>query len=139
MSVCVCVCLRVVLGISSRQQWDHHITSHASRQHWGDLEPLSRRVTKRRLEWLGHVARMPDHRIPKADAVWMASSASPTWRTEEKMEDLIRTDLRAVDVPEDSWYEEATVSRANWRATHQLGMEEETARELDTDPPPSSM
>ena len=23
-------------------------------------------VQRRRLEWLGHVARMPDHRIPKS-------------------------------------------------------------------------
>ena len=22
-------------------------------------------ITKRRLEWLGHIARMPEHRIPK--------------------------------------------------------------------------
>ncbi len=37
--------IRAVLGTSSQHQWDQHLTSRASGQHWGDLEPLSRRVT----------------------------------------------------------------------------------------------
>ena len=33
---------------------------------WGDEELAAEKVRKRRLEWLGHVARMPDHRLPKS-------------------------------------------------------------------------
>ena len=31
---------------------------------WGDPETTTK-VQKRRLEWLGHLARMPEHRMPK--------------------------------------------------------------------------
>ena len=37
-------------------------------------------VQRRRLGWLGHVARMPDHRIFKSISFWMAVTTSPTRR-----------------------------------------------------------
>ena len=36
---------------------------------------------------------------------------------------MIRKDLKDIEVNEDEWYEEATRSRAGWRATCKLGME----------------
>jgi len=32
---------------------------------WGDEELVDEKIQKRRLEWLGHLARMPDHRLPR--------------------------------------------------------------------------
>ena len=58
-------CIRAVLGITRRQQWAWHLSSHALRVRWGDPEPVSIIVTKHRLEWLDHTARMQDHHIPK--------------------------------------------------------------------------
>ena len=58
-------CVRTILGISNRQQWAEHITSQEVRRHWGDPTPVSEKVTARCLEWLGHLARMPDSRTPK--------------------------------------------------------------------------
>lgn len=58
-------CIRTILGISNRQQWSHHITALKIRRRWGDLETASDKIAKLRLEWLGHLARMPNHRIPK--------------------------------------------------------------------------
>ena len=58
-------CIRTIMGISNKQQWEQHITSVEIRRKWGDPETATLKVKKRRLEWLGHVARMPDHRIPK--------------------------------------------------------------------------
>ena len=43
-----------------------HITSQSIRQQWGDSETVAEKVSKRRLEWLGHLARIPDHRTPKS-------------------------------------------------------------------------
>ena len=34
------------------------------RVRWGDPETITTKVQKRRLEWLGHLARMPEHRMP---------------------------------------------------------------------------
>ena len=54
-------CIRIILGISSRQQWEERITMAEVRQRWGDEETAGEKVRKNRLEWLGHLARMPDY------------------------------------------------------------------------------
>ena len=58
-------CIRTVLGVTNRQQWELHITSQMTREQWGDVETVATKVAKRRLQWLGHVAQMPNHRCPK--------------------------------------------------------------------------
>ena len=57
--------IRVILGLSRSQQWQEHISSKQLREEWGDAGTLSERVRIRRLEWLGHLARMSDDRVPK--------------------------------------------------------------------------
>jgi len=54
-------CVRSVLGITNQQQWEQKISSGAVRAMWDDLESISTKLRKRRLEWLGHVVRMPSH------------------------------------------------------------------------------
>ena len=56
-------CIRIILGISNQWQWSERITM---RMRWRDEELAADKVRKRRLEWLGHVARMSDHRLPKS-------------------------------------------------------------------------
>ena len=58
-------CIHSVLGISNQQQWEEHISSEMTRKRWGDEETITTMLMKRRLEWLGHVARMANSRIPK--------------------------------------------------------------------------
>ena len=57
-------CLRSILGISRWDQQLNHITNADIRQRWGDIGTVSDILRKRRLQWLGHMARMPEGRLP---------------------------------------------------------------------------
>ena len=48
-------CIRIILGITNRQQWTERITMKELRRRWGDEELAAEKITKRRLEWLGHM------------------------------------------------------------------------------------
>ena len=50
-------CIRTILGISNRQLWSEHITMAEVMRRWGDEETVGEKVQKRRMEWLGHLAR----------------------------------------------------------------------------------
>ena len=56
-------CIRIILGIT-KQQWTERITMKELRGRWGDEELAADKVMKRRLEWLGHIARMLDIGYP---------------------------------------------------------------------------
>ena len=56
-------CLRNILGISKLQQ--KHMSNEEVRHRMGLLLPLSDIISSHRLRWLGHLARMGDHRLPK--------------------------------------------------------------------------
>ena len=58
-------CLRAILGITNRQQWSKRITSATVRSRWRNEECIDQVITRRRLEWFGHNARMSDNRIPR--------------------------------------------------------------------------
>ena len=106
-------CLRAVLGISSRRQWEERIRYDEVRRRWGDEETVGEMVQRRRLEWLGHVARMPDHRIPKSVLFGWLSKPRPQGGPRRRWRDIIRRDLKELRISEDKWYEEAG-SRAGW-------------------------
>ena len=55
-------CIRTILSISNRQQWSEGITMTEVRRSWGDEETVGEKIQKRRMEWLGHLARMPCRR-----------------------------------------------------------------------------
>ncbi len=113
-------CIRTILGISNRQQWSEHITMSEVRRRWGDEETAAEKVRKRRFEWLGHVARMPDHRIPKATLFGWLPRARPQCGPRRRWRDVIRKDLKDIGVEESG---EAWRSRAGWREMCRLGME----------------
>ena len=65
------------------------------RRRWGDEEAAAEKMRRRRLEWLGHVARMPDHRIPKSVLFgWFRCGPRRRWK------DVVCRDLKDIDVEE---------------------------------------
>ena len=51
--------LQIVLGISVREKRNNDVRAKAS------IETVETITRKRRLRWIGHVARMEPHRIPR--------------------------------------------------------------------------
>ena len=86
-------CIRTILGISNLQQWSQHITTFEIRQRWEDLETATDKVAKRRLEWLGHLAHMPNHRIPKQALFGWLSQTRPQGGPRKRWRDVVRKDL----------------------------------------------
>ncbi len=84
-------------------------------------------LRQRRLRWLGHVHRMPDGRIPK-DLLYgeLASGKRPTGRPQLRYRDVVKRDLKAVDISIESW-ESLADNRPEWRGalTRHLKLGEE--------------
>ena len=96
----------------------HHINRDQEK-----LETATMKVKKRRLEWLGHVARMPDHRIPKVCLFSWLPQPRPRGGPRLRWRDLIRKDLKEIKVLEERWYQVAT-SRSRWKTTYTEGLAE---------------
>ena len=126
-------CIRIILGISSRQQWEERITMAEVRQRWGDEETAGEKVRKNRLEWLGHLARMPDYRLPKSTVFSWLPQPRPRCGPRMRWRDVVRKDLKDIGVKEDDWYEEATRSRAGWKAMYHAGLEGGLQRDSGSD------
>ena len=109
-------CIRTILGISNREQWPKHITMAEIRKRWGDNDTASDMVTKRRLQWLGHLARMNDSRIPKTTLFGWLCQPRPQSGPRKRWRDVVRRDLKDIKIAENEWYDEATTSRSGWRA-----------------------
>ena len=118
-----------MLKITNQQQWEQRITSESVRKKWGDPETITSKVTRRRLEWLGHVARMPDDRIPKKILFGWLPKTRQAGGPRKRWRDHIRKDLKLVGVSETDWYHEATRSRNAWRAVYRVGLDDALERE----------
>ena len=65
----------------------------------------------KRLEWLGHLARMADIRIPKSVLFSWLSEPRLRYGPKKRWRDVICKDWTYIGVNEDRWYEESTRSR----------------------------
>ena len=109
-------CIRSILGISNRQQWSECISMAEVRRRWGDEETAADKVKKRRLEWLGHIARMPDHRVPNFTLFSWLPEPRLRCGPKKRWRDMLRRDLKDIGVSEKSWFDEAVRSKTGWRA-----------------------
>ena len=114
-------CIRTILGITGRQQWEQHITSALIQEQWGDLETVATKVAKRRMEWLGHLAWMPDTRTPKKMLFAWLPKTCPASGPRRRWRDVIHHDLKSLNVSEMHWYG-AALCRSSWRDTCNDGL-----------------
>eukprot|EP00117_Sycon_ciliatum_P028828 scpid28718/ scgid23083/ Putative uncharacterized transposon-derived protein F52C9.6 len=112
--------IRMVLGISRARQMDEHVTTLQVRQWWGDMEQVSDKVRRRRLQWLGHLARMDD-RIPRQLLFGALPSKRPPHGPRKRWKDPIKHDLTAVSIGMNEWLETAD-DRSEWRTRCQDGV-----------------
>ena len=89
------------------QQWEQRITSAMTSEQWEDMESVAMKVTKRRLEWLGHVARMDEDRMPKQMMFGWLPQARPQGGPRRRWRDVICCDLRAIAMSDKDWYDAA--------------------------------
>ena len=109
-------CVRSILGITRRDIWQTHLADRELFALWGDQRPLPVLLMQRRLEWLGHVARMPDERVPKKLLFGLLRARRPPGRPRKRWRDCVRADLKCLDAL-DGWYALAQ-SRPAWHALY---------------------
>ena len=108
-------CLRSILRVSRWDQEQQHITNQDLRKRWGDESLFSDMLRRRRLQWLGHVARMSDERIPKQLLFGWLPRTRPAHGPCLRWRDRVQSDLKLLGV--NSWYQLAQ-HRVDWRALY---------------------
>lgn len=107
-------CVRSILGMTRRDTWRQHLSTKDMLRLWGDERPLAVIIRQRRLEWLGHVSRMEDDRMPRRLLFGILPITRPPGGPKKRWRDAVTVDLRELDADQD-WYAVATESRADWR------------------------
>uniref|UniRef100_A0A914V3E1 Reverse transcriptase domain-containing protein n=1 Tax=Plectus sambesii TaxID=2011161 RepID=A0A914V3E1_9BILA len=106
-------CLRRILKISYRDRVTNDEIYRRT-----NTKPLSTVVTERRLQFTGHILRLPDHRLAKVAMRWRPSRGrrgqgrpKTTWRR------TLMEDLRATDIEWDDQHavDTAAADRTRWK------------------------
>ena len=58
-------CIRTITGVTKQRQLRERISSRQLAADFGMEETMAYILMKHRLRWLGHLARMESHRVPK--------------------------------------------------------------------------
>ena len=74
------------------------------------------------LRWSGHVARMPDYRLPKRIFFGeLCHGQRSRGRPRKRYKDTLKVALKKCDIPPESW-EEVAQNRASWRSQVKKGV-----------------
>ena len=102
-------CLRKILGI----KWSDFITNEEVRER-ARQPPVSSVVCRRRMNWLGHVSRLPPSRLAHQVLWWTPEGRRRRGRPKMNWHQTIQRDLQRVNK---SWSDIRTLTadRSNWR------------------------
>ena len=108
--------LRKLLGISWQEKVpDTEVLTRAG------LPSIQTILMKTQLRWAGHVARMPDYRIPKKLFFGELQEGKRSLGAPKKrFKDTLKASLKAFGINHVSW-EQAAAERPNWRAAVHSG------------------
>ena len=119
----------------SRQQWEMQITSASTDEQWGDLETVATKVAKRHMGWLGHLASMSDACSLKRMLFGRLPKTRPASGPRRRWRDVVRRDLKLLDVSEEHWYDAAHY-RSGWRDIYnRLQAKQHKLQQLRSPPP----
>ena len=107
-------CIRSILGIRKSDVRSIRLTTADLLSLWGDERQIPTILLQRRLEWLGHVARMPEHRMPKTILFSMLRPRPPHLLDPANGGKIV-CDQICNHSAHSGWYETAQ-SRPTWRA-----------------------
>ena len=114
-------CIRTIMGISRyQQQWKEHTSSRRLAAGFGMEETIADLLMHHRLRWLGHLARMEDHRMPKQLLFGEVTKKRPAHGAKRRWRDVVAADVKSVGVSE-TWYDQAQDRRA-WRVVCRDGI-----------------
>ena len=113
--------LRSMMGVSKLQQWKERITSRSIATAFGMEEKIADILIARRLQWLGHLARMDPSRLPKQLLFGEFVKKRPSHGVKRRWRDVVVADLRAVGISEEEWYQLAQERKA-WKAFCKEGL-----------------
>ena len=91
--------LRTVLGVSRLRQQLEHLKNCEVRRIWGNAELVSDVIRRRRLELLGHVARMSDDRIPRQNCFDYLEKTRLPESPRLRWKDRMGYDLKRLGIP----------------------------------------
>ncbi|XP_065178719.1 uncharacterized protein LOC135809311 [Sycon ciliatum] len=100
-----------------RDCWNNHTTNAQLLEMWDDSDTICVKVAQRRLEWLGHVARMDSSRMPRQILFGSLLTRRPAHGPRKRWKDCVVSDVRVRGLTKE-WYPIACESRADWRTMY---------------------
>ena len=85
-------CIKMSLGITKKYQWKDHISSAAVRRQWSDVETISTKLRRHRIELLGNAARMADHHLSR-----------PFHGPKRQWLDTVKSDFQSLGIDDSCW------------------------------------
>ena len=111
-------------------KWKDYITNTEVLER-AQLQSIESMLMLRQLRWAGHVARVPDSRMPKAMFYGeLAQGKHNKGAPQNRFKDQLKRQLLQADIDPKTWEQSAT-NRVNWRAATHKGTQhfEEKRRE----------